>query len=394
MIDDSLRTRLTRMARRGPFPIRGLLEGDRAEPPSPLGPAVTFATIATITTFIFAYVAYVLLENRFPDRAFEIWLRWDTVHYVDIARGGYGTDPEREFLIIWPPLYPWLIRAFQWLPGSFLGAGLFISFVSYLAAIVGLFRLVGLDFRRDTAMRAVIYISIFPAAYFFHAAYTEALFLALVVWSFLSARRGNWAWAGLFAGLASFTRITAFGLAPALVFEYLLQREFRLRRIRADALWLLLVPLGFGAYLWVNQAVYGTPFAFLEMAEARNHKVLSAPWVGAEAVWGSGLGDGARRTLTVSVSEVVSGVLTGLLALYAFARMRTSYAIYLFLSWATFAFTSFWASTTRYILPLFPVFILLSVWGERRTLHWAICMSFGMTYTLLLALFVRGAWAF
>ena len=55
---------------------------------------------------------------------------------------------------------------------------------------------------------------------------------------------------------------------------------------------------------------------------------------------------------------------------------------------------AFAAGTTRYILPLFPVFILLSVWGERRTLHWAICICFGMAYTLLLALFIRGAWAF
>jgi hypothetical protein len=170
--------------------------------------------------------------------------------------------------------------------------------------------------------------------------------------------------------------------------------SFDFVRSGPDALWLLLVPLGFCAYLWVNQSVYGTPFAFLEQARMQNHKVLSAPWVGAQAVWGSGVGDGPRRILTVSMSEVASGVLTGLLAVYAFVRMRTSYAIYLFVSWATFAFNSFWASTTRYILPLFPVFILLAVWGERRTLHWTICMTFGMAYTLLLALFIRGAWAY
>jgi 4-amino-4-deoxy-L-arabinose transferase-like glycosyltransferase len=382
------------MATRGPIPLRGLSSDEHAKPAGSLGPVLSFGTIATVVTFVFAYVAYVLLENQFPAAPFEIWRRWDTVHYLNIARHGYGTDPGREILIIWPPLYPWLTRGFQWLTGNYLGAGLFISFVSYLAAIVGLYRLVDLDFPRDTAMRTVIYISIFPAAYFLHAAYTEALFLALVVWSFLSARRGRWGWAGLLAGLASFTRITAFGLLPALCFEYLVQSEFRLRQVRADALWLLLVPLGFCVYLWVNQSVYGTPFAFLEQARLQNHKVFSAPWVGAQAVWGSGVGDGPRRVLTVSMSEVASGVLTGLLAVYAFVRMRTSYAIYLFVSWATFAFTSFWASTTRYILPLFPVFILLAVWGERRTLHWAICMTFGMAYTLLLALFIRGAWAY
>ena len=81
-------------------------------------------------------------------------------------------------------------------------------------------------------------------------------------------------------------------------------------------------------------------------------------------------------------------------ALYGLLRLRTSYAIYMFLSWATFAFTSFWASTTRYLLPLFPGFILLALWGERKPVHWTLCVSFVMAYSLLLALFVRGRWAF
>lgn len=383
------------MAASGPIPLRAPPAASESDDSTNgLAAPLRFAAIATLVTFIFAYVAYVLLENRFPDEPLQIWNRWDTIHYLNIAENGYGTDPAREILIIWPPLYPWLIRALHWLPGGYLGAGLLISFVSYLLAVVGLYRLAGLDFPREVSMRAVIYLSIFPSAYFLHAAYTEALFLALVVWSFLSARRGHWAWAGLLAGLASFTRITAFGLFPALLFEYLLQKEFRLRRVRADVLWLALIPLGFIAYLGVNYAVYDNPFAFLEMSRREHHKMVAAPWVGAQAVWGSGFGDGPRRVLTVSVSELIAGVSSGLLALYAVVRMRGSYSVYLLLSWATFAFTSFWASTTRYWLPLFPIFILLAVWGQRRTLHWTFCMSFGMAYTLFLALFVRGAWAF
>lgn len=382
------------MATRGPLPLRSLFPDGHTGRAEPLGPPISFGVIATVVTFVFAYAAYVLLENRFPPEPLEIWHRWDTVHYLNIAQHGYGTDPDREMLIIWPPLYPWLVRSIELVTGSYLGAALIISFVSYLAAIVGLFRLVGLDFPRETAMRAVVYISIFPAAYFFHAGYTEALFVALVVWSFVAARRGQWGWSGLLGGLASCTRITAFGLLPALLLEYMIQRELRLRDVRPDVLWLLLIPAGFGVYLWVNQSVYGTPFAFLEQARAIMHKSVSAPWVGAWAVWGSGVGDGPRRILTVSVSEVASGTISGLLALYAVLRMRASYSLYLLASWVTFAFTSFWASTTRYILPLFPIFILLAIWGQRRTIHWALCMTFGMGYTLMLALFVRGAWAF
>ena len=392
--DTGLLERLTRMARRGPIPLGlQLPEGAVPETNSVRTP-VWFGAIATVLTFVFAWVAFVLFENKFPDGVLEIWRRWDTIHYLTIARDGYSDEGASRILIIWQPLYPWLIRVLRWLAGGYLGAGLFISFVAYLAAMIGLYRLVGLDFPERIASRAVIYISIFPAAYFFHAAYTEALFLALVVWSFLFARQRRWALAGLMAGLASLTRITAFGLLPALLFEYFASKRFRWREVRADVLYLLLIPAGFGVYLWVNHSVYGTPFAFLEMNRIQNHKVLSPPWVGARSVWGSGLGSGPNRFLVVGVSEVVAGVASGVVALYGLLRLRTSYAIYMFLSWATFAFTSFWASTTRYLLPLFPGFILLALWGERKPVHWTLCVSFVMAYSLLLALFVRGRWAF
>jgi hypothetical protein len=386
--------RLVQWATHGPVPFRLALPAGQARDQIPLGFPIAFGAIVTVLTFVAAYVAFVLFQNRYPDGVLEIWRRWDTIHYLSIARDGYGTDPDHRILIIWPPLYPWLMRVFRWAAGSLLGAGLFISFISYLAAIIGLYRLVGLDFPKRVAERSIIYISIFPVAYFLHAAYTESLFLALVVWSFVFARTRRWALAGLMGGLASMTRITAFGLLPAIAFEYLLDKRFKLRRIRPDLLWLLLIPMGFGVYLWVNYDVYGTPFAFMEMNRIQNHKVLSAPWVGAKAVWSSGLSYGPNRFLVVSVSEVAAGILSGLMALYVLVRLRTSYGVYMLLSWAIFACTSFWASTARYLIPLFPGFIVLAIWGERREVHWAMTVAFLMAYTMLLALFIRGVWAF
>jgi hypothetical protein len=64
------------------------------------------------------------------------------------------------------------------------------------------------------------------------------------------------------------------------------------------------------------------------------------------------------------------------------------------ISWANFGFTSYWLSAARYLLPLFPLFMLLALWGERRTLHWALCFGFLMSYSFFVTLFVRGWWAF
>ena len=187
----------------------------------------------------------------------------------------------------------------------------------------------------------MLYLAIFPTAYFLHAAYSESLFLLLVLGSFYAARRERWAWAGALGALATFTRITGFGLIPALLVEYLIQKRFRLREIRADVLYLALVPLGLGVYMLVNYVVLG------------------------DAV-----------------------------ALVAAFRLRLSYVVFVLLAWANFGFNSWWISTARYLLVLFPAFILLALWGERRPVHWLICLSFFTSYTILMLVYVQGPWTF
>ena len=56
-------------------------------------------------------------------------------------------------------------------------------------------------FRSESeARRTILYLMMFPAAFFFFAPYSESLFLLFIVASFWGARRKKWAVAG-FAGL-------------------------------------------------------------------------------------------------------------------------------------------------------------------------------------------------
>ena len=90
-------------------------------------------------------------------------------------------------------------------------------------------RLAGLLRRRDgaalpagrrrlgakSALWTVVFLSVFPTAFFFQAIYSESLFLLLSVACFLAARRGRWALAGAAGFLASLTRNTGLLLARA-----------------------------------------------------------------------------------------------------------------------------------------------------------------------------------
>ena len=68
-------------------------------------------------------------------------------------------------------------------------------------------------------LRAAWFLLIFPTAYFLHIGYTESLFLALVLGSFLAARTDRWWLAGILGGLAALTRINGLVLIPALAAE-------------------------------------------------------------------------------------------------------------------------------------------------------------------------------
>src|SRR3954465_15444041 len=187
--------------------------------------------------------------------------RWDSVYYVQIAQDGYTQRKQAGFF----PLYPLLMSVVGTVTGSTIVAGTLISLVCFAVGLALFDRLALLETgRASVARRSVWLLALFPASLFFSAVYTEALFLALSVGSFLAARQGRWWLAGLLGGLAAATRNVGVMLLIPLVILYLAgPREdrppdfgppTRIRfRVRADAAWLALVPLGVAAvayFMW------------------------------------------------------------------------------------------------------------------------------------------------
>ena len=79
-----------------------------------------------------------------------VWGRWDAVHYIDIAVGGYqGTD------MAFFPLFPFLIRVVGSLAGSHLLAGLLISNASFFFGLLFLYKLLEHEYDRSVARRAI-----------------------------------------------------------------------------------------------------------------------------------------------------------------------------------------------------------------------------------------------
>ncbi len=170
---------------------------------------VGLTLVIKVLVFGWGLVAMALVNDRPVDlgEIFSIWNRWDAPHYLDVALFGYTNyDPgnlpmysklgDLDLFIVFYPLFPWATRVgLLFLPN--LVAPIAVSAIASVAAVLLLFRLVAREFGERIGKRAAIFMLIFPTAYFLHIGYTESLFLALVLGSFLSARSDRWWLAGV-----------------------------------------------------------------------------------------------------------------------------------------------------------------------------------------------------
>jgi hypothetical protein len=239
----------------------------------------------------------------------------------------------------------------------------------------------------------VVFLLIFPTAYFLHIGYTESLFLALTCAAFLAARRGHWGRAGLAGGLAALTRVNGLVLIPSLAADA--WTEWRAgHRWQVGWGWIGLVAVGFGGYLLLNQVVYGDPLAFLEIQ--RNHwsKTLAWPWEGIAGVV-SRLGGGSPEDVAILGIAELAAIGLGLAGtMVAILRFRSSWAVWMGGNWLLFVSTAFVLSVPRYVLVLFPLYAWFAILAERRWL--GVAMG-AVSIALLLwfsARFAIGVWAF
>jgi hypothetical protein len=152
-----------------------------------------------------------------------------------------------------------------------------VSNVCYLIALFGLAALALHDADAGTARRALLYLTLFPSALFLFAGYVESLFLALAIWCIVALRRRPWLFAGFLGLLASLTRQMGLFLVLPFIWEYGSSIGWRLRRLRPDALAVLLIPTGlliFMAWLW---RTLGDPLAFVHAERHWNHH-FALPW--------------------------------------------------------------------------------------------------------------------
>ena len=290
----------------------------------------------------------------------------DSLWIMNIARDGYEREPfntSTQHTWAYFPLYPLLLRALAKLTGNLALTGIFLSSTLFLLALILLYRtVIAFDYAEAVADRVVLYIAAFPVSYFFSLAQSESLFLLLTVACFYAARRSRWWLAGICGALASATRFAGVFLIVPLAVLYWQNRRAVGGKIKPDVLSLLLVPLGLLAFMVYLKSLTGNALAFADIQVAWGHD-LGAFWrplltylthpLQVSANW-----DFRLLNFAAAIVALVCGVWLLLKREWAFA-LYTLVSILIPLSYQASL-----QSIARYSMVIFPMFIVLALWGR------------------------------
>lgn len=341
------------------------------------------------------------------------WANFDGVHYLFIAQYGYGQFQQAFF-----PLYPLLVsllgRLFQM---NYLLAGLFISHLSLFIAIILLYKLVKIDFPEKIADWVVLFLLFFPTSFYFGSIYTESLFLLLMVSTFYAARIRLWWLAGIIGALASLTRVIGVFLFPVILWEYFKSvqpqinassmtslllpfgqnnKRFESKRLfQPNILWLMLIPAGLLLYMfWLNQT-HHDPLAFIRVQPAFGAGRSGGGIILLPQVIFRYLKIFVTSSLNyqyfVAVIEFITFFLFLVTSLYGFIKLRLSYALFSFFAIVTPTFTGSLSSIPRYVLILFPCFLVLASIKSSFMKQFMLILFTGLLIVFT-ALFTRGFW--
>jgi hypothetical protein len=364
------------------YSLLGILEASGPDP-EPLSGGPVYEAAATL-----------LKQGAVSHALVNVWFRWDTVWYLKIAAFGYSPQ---DGTLAFMPLYPWLVRGLGALTGNYLLAALIISNLACLLALLLFYEVALGEVRNnDIALWGTFLLTSFPSAFFLFAAYTDPLFLALVLAAWLFARRGNWLAAGLLAALATLCRLQGALMSIVLLWAFLAACSFRrlfkihhevyapqrtgaggtqikvlissfvtlcalcVNKLRKpDWLAVFLPALTFAAYtLWLRLAGWGSIPAMLE-----THWGIRtvAPWTG----FGLFLQRlvGGQRVFIDYVDLSLFVVMLVLLVVGLF-RLDPALSLYNFLTLSLFFMRGtpphLLDSFSRYFLTLFPAFIMIA----------------------------------
>lgn len=339
------------------------------------------------------------LSNYLHEPYLWAWANFDGEHYISIANHGY--EPLTYFYF---PVFPLLVgivaKLFNASHINYIVSGLVVSNLAFLIGLKGFLELIKLDYEEKVLWNSVILLILFPTSFFFGSFYTEGIFFAFTVWSFYFARKGKWINAGILGALATATRITGLALVPALMVEAWLSAKNNNKIDKNIIIGLTMIPFGLLIYMYYLYRATGDPINFLHtvniFGQQRTSVFVFLPQVFYRYLFKilPNLNYNFFPVVFTTYLEFISALLFLAGVIILFIKSRLSYALYALTAYVIPTLSGSFSSLPRYVLIIFPVFILLGQIVSRLPLKIRLILYSLLMITLSIAasLFVRGYW--
>ncbi len=329
---------------------------------------------------MFPYVQERLVSSGLPE---WIWSHgnFDGVHYLGIAQFGYKDQYTQAFF----PLYPLFMHLF----GGGMIAGLLISNLAFLAALIILYKLWQMDYDTTIINRSILLLLALPTAFFFGALYTESLFLLLVVAAFLCLRKKYWTVAAVLIALSTATRIVGVFLVAALIIEMVKSKQplWKIALLSISGL------SGLGLYMIYLYQNYGDALYFLSAQPAfgasRSSSLILLPQVLFRYLKILLTNSPAMMPFWTAFNELIWTLLPLAGCLIWVKKIRFSYWVFMIGCLLLPTLTGTFSSMPRYALMSFFLLPLVVMTFKK---WWWVGLGMAALEALLFILFIRGYW--
>lgn len=342
-----------------------------------------FFLIWLLVILFVSFLGFLTLPHsgNFSNDFFKSFSNWDGGHFLGIAQAGYSEKFQYAFF----PIYPLTIRGVNEITQNFLVSAILISVTSTFLGLQLLYKLITFDFNKKIAERVILFMLIFPTSFYFLTAYSEGLFFLFVISTFLFLRKGNLFLAAVFAVFSSATRIQGLAVVLALLLEVQLRGGFNKKNW-----YVILSPMGaliYSFYLYQNT---GDPFYFLQ-AEHYWQRNLAVPAVSFWETIKSLSQSGFINNHFNAFLDLIFAIFGVGLAVRAFRFLPSSYSIYILASVLFPLFTPTLSSMPRFLLPIFPIFILIAL-TKNKFFTFGYQLISIMLLSAFTILFINGYW--
>lgn len=339
--------------------------------------------------------------------------RWDAGWFASIVNvDAYAREPVAAAFY---PLFPLTVRVVKHLGFGtlgFLAAGLVVNTVATWLGATALLKIARTFVSGDrTPWLAVAAFLTAPTAFFLHAFYSEATFIALGFWAYLFALRRQWVFMGLCLVPITATRITAVLFVALCFLEFWRARGWRLRGLLSwNLLWFPASLIGFACYALYLKLVGRDPLGMLKAYGTnkdwsyhvfdlnvfatvdREVSMLWRAFTGVVPLDHMMLVNHVLPVTGLAVLLVASGYL-----IFALRGDGVPLGVFGLLSFLMFTLNSNTVSVHRYLLPCLGLYVTLVLAVRRRpALRPVACGVLylnAMLQAVLFVMFIQGTWA-